>query len=249
MARNAAKGEQVVRQIQVASGNPKVELLQADLSVLAQVRELAAQFRARYDRLDVLVNNAGGFFMQRQVSAEGIEMTWALNYLSVFLLSNLLLDCLQAAAPSRIVNVASDMQRSARLDLNDLESNKRYSGMRAYGQSKLAVIIHTYELARRLEATGVTVNALHPGFVATNIYGNSGAIIKRLGPLINLFGVSPEKGARTSLYLASSPDVSGVSGKYFIDSAPVVSNKASYDPELARRLWDLSAAATGLQSR
>jgi NAD(P)-dependent dehydrogenase (short-subunit alcohol dehydrogenase family) len=218
----------------------------ADLSVQAQVRRLAQEFKRRYSRLDVLINNAGGFFMKRQLSADGIEMTFALNYLSVFLLTSLLLDTLKASAPARIVNISSDAHRRARINFEDLELERKYSGFGAYGQSKLAVALFTYELARRLEGTQVTVNALHPGFVATNLGRNNGWRIKLFAPLVKLMALSPEEGAETSIYLASSSEVAGITGKYFDKKKAVRSSLASYDETAARRLWEISAEMTGL---
>jgi NAD(P)-dependent dehydrogenase (short-subunit alcohol dehydrogenase family) len=240
VGRHLERTNRVVEQIQVSTGNARVEPMIADLSVQAQVRSLAAAFNGRYQRLDVLVNNAGGFFMRRQLSADGIEMTWALNYLSVFLLTNLLLDPLKAATPSRIVNVSSDTQRSARLEFDDLQRAKRYNGLAAYAQSKLAVILFTYELARRLEGTGVTANAVHPGWVATNIYAGSGGVVKLVAPLIRLFAVNPEEGAQTSIYLASSPEVEGVTGKYFYKCKEAPTNPIALDLAVAEKLWQVS---------
>lgn len=193
------------------------------------------------------MNNAGSFFMSRQESVDGIEMTFALNHLGYFLLTNLLLDTLEASAPARIVNVSSAAHERAQIDFEDLQGRQKYSGWQAYGQSKLANVLFTYELARRLEGTGVTVNALHPGFVATNLgagtYGLIGRLFKKL---VNLRGVSPEEGARTSIYLATSSEVEGVTRKYFVEQKAVPSSEASYDEATARRLWQVSAELTGL---
>ena len=205
VGRNPQKCEKVAAGIRTETGNPAVEFLQADLSAQAEVRRLARAVVDAYPRLDVLVNNVGAFFMSRRLSADGFEMTWAVNYLGVCLLTELLLDTLQASAPSRIVNVSSDMHRSARLNFDDLQGERKYSGMKAYGQSKLALVMYTYDLARRLAGTGVTVNALHPGFVASSMYDSSGGVVKLLAPLIKLMAVSPEAGAETSVYLATSP--------------------------------------------
>ena len=246
VGRNPEKGAATVARIQQETGNSSVEFMQADLSVQAQIRRLAQEFKNRYPRLDVLVNNAGGFFMKRQLSADGIEMTFALNHLSVFLLTNLLLDTLRASAPARIVNVSSDAHRNARINLEDLQWQQKYRGIGAYGQSKLAVVLFTYELARRLEGTEVTVNALHPGFVATNIGKNNGWLVRLFAPLMKLMALSPEEGAQTSIYLASSPEVAGVTGNYFDKKEPVRSAPASYDEAAAQRLWEISVEMTGL---
>jgi len=246
VGRNPEKGAKTLAQIRQATGNAAVEFMLADLSAQEQVRALAGQFERRYPRLDVLVNNAGAFFMGRQLSADGIEMTFALNHLAVFLLTNLLIEPLKASSAARIVNVSSDMHKGAAIRFDDLEGKSRYSGMRAYGQAKLAVVLFSYELARRLAGTAVTVNALHPGFVATNLMTNSGGVVKLLAPLIKLMAVSPEEGAQTSIYLASAPEVEGVTGRYFVGKRAVRSSDASYDETVADRLWKISAEMTGL---
>jgi NAD(P)-dependent dehydrogenase (short-subunit alcohol dehydrogenase family) len=246
VGRDAQKAARTVAQVQGETGNSDVQWLLADLSAQAQVRRLAREFIARHPRLDVLINNAGAFFFRRQLSADGIEMTWAVNHLSAFLLTHLLLDTLQASAPARVVNVASTSHRGARIDLEDLEGERKHRGMRAYGQSKLAMVLFTYELARRLKGTGVTVNALHPGFVATNIGQNNGRLFKLISPLLRLIARSPEEGAQTSVYLATSPEVAGVTGKYFVDNRAVPSDPISYDEALAQQLWETSATMTGL---
>jgi NAD(P)-dependent dehydrogenase (short-subunit alcohol dehydrogenase family) len=246
VGRNRDKGTATVDRITQETGNEAVEFMLADLSVQAQVRQLAQDIQDRYSRLDVLVNNVGAFFFRRQLSADGIEMTLALNYLNVFLLTNLLLDTLQASAPSRVVNVASESHRNAQIDFDDLQGERKYRGMGAYGQSKLAVVLFTYELARRVEPAQVTVNALHPGFVATNIGQNNGWLFKLLKPALKWVAVSPEEGAQTSIYLASSPEVAGMTGKYFEKKTAVPSSTASYDESTALRLWQVSAEMTGL---
>ncbi len=173
-------------------------------------------------------------------------MTWALNYLSPFLLTHLLLDRLTAAAPARVVNVSSAMQANGKLAFDDLQGERRYSGMAAYAQAKLALIMFTYELARRVQAEGVTVNALHPGLVASNFNANAGGMMKLVGPVMGLFSLKVAEGARTSVYLASSPDVAGATGKYFVKCAPANSNPISYDQAAVRRVWDVAAQMTGV---
>jgi NAD(P)-dependent dehydrogenase (short-subunit alcohol dehydrogenase family) len=239
-------GAAELARIRQESGNPSVEFMLADLSVQAQVRSLAQEFKNRYSRLDVLLNNAGAFFMRRRMSADGIEMTFALNYLSPFLLTNLLLGTLKASAPARIVNISSVMHKWALIDFDNLEAERRYNGVTAYGLSKLALLLFTYELARRLEGTQVTVNALHPGFVGTNIYSSAGGIVKLVAPLIKLVTLNPKEGAQTSIYLASSPEVLGVTGQYYAKGQSVPSSPASYDSADAQRLWEISAQMTGL---
>lgn len=248
VGRNREKSVTTVNEIRSATGNPDVEFMLADLSSQEQIRRLADEFKTRYERLDVLVNNAGGVFVTRQESVDGIEMTFALNHLGYFLLTNLLLDVLIESAPARIVNVSSAAHRRAELDFDDLLGEESYSGWQAYGESKLANVLFTYELARRLVDAGVTVNALHPGFVATHLGANNfgwlGSLAKKV---INVVaGKRPEAGAQTSIYLASSPEVEDVTGRYFVDQKPRRSSEASYDDGAARRLWKISAEMTGV---
>jgi retinol dehydrogenase 12 len=242
VGRNPDKCQAVAARIRQETGNPVVAFMVADLSAQTEVRRFAREFQRSYPRLDVLVNNVGAFFMSRRLSADGIEMTWALNYLGVYLLTELLLETLKASAPSRVVNVSSAMHSGAQLNFDDLQGQRKYSGMKAYGQSKLAQVMYTYDLARRLAGTSVTVNALHPGFVASDMYRSSGGVVKLLGPIINLMAVSPQVGAETSVYVASSPEVAGVTGKYFVKKQAVASADASHDPAAATRLMALSAA-------
>lgn len=248
VSRKRDKCERVTDNIRQKSGNSQVDYLAADLSSQAEIRRLAEGFHDRYQRLDVLVNNAGSFFFRRQESVDGIEMTLALNHLNYFLLTNLLLDRIKASAPARIVNVASGSHLGARIDFDDLEMRRNYSGMRAYSRSKLANVLFTYELARRLEGSGVTANTLTPGFVATHIGMDNNWLVRMVKTLANLFAKSPEEGAQTNIYLASSPEVEGVSGKYLVDCKPVPSDAASYDQATAKRLWEMSAEMTGLKN-
>jgi len=216
VGRNKERCQNTVAKIKRETGNSKVDYLLADLSVQSQIRQLVTDFKSRYDHLDVLVNNAGAINFFRRVSVDSIEMTFALNHLAYFLLTNLLLDMLKASAPARIVNVASNSHLGQHLDFDNLELKHGYNPMRAYGRSKLCNLYFTYELARRLEGTGVTVNAMHPGFVATNMGANNGWLVKLFLPLIHRKSLTPEQGASTVVYLASSPDVEGVTGKYFV---------------------------------
>jgi len=245
VGRNPEKGTAASEEIKRETHNPKVEFMRADLSVQREIRQLVEEFKSQYDRLDMLVNNAGAFFLWRQESVDGIEMTFALNHLGYFLLTNLLLDTLIASAPARIINVSSGSHEGETINFDNLQGKRRYSGFRAYGQSKLANILFTYELARRLDGTGVTVNALHPGFVATSIGTNNGWIVRAIRPLMNLFAISVEQGAQTSIYLATSPTVEGVTGKYFFKCEVVRSSDASYDLAAAERLWQVSTEMTG----
>lgn len=248
VCRERTKGEEAQNEIKTKSGNDAIDLLLADLSSQDSLRQLVENFLQHYTQLHVLVNNAGGVNLSRRVTVDGFEMTFAVNYLAPFLLTNLLLDKLKASAPARIVNVSSESHQSGYIKMDDLQLEKKYRLMRAYGQSKLALVLFTYELARRLQGAGVTANCLHPGFVATNI-GQSG--VGRVGRSIvklifSSLGISPEEGAKTSIYLASSPDIEGVTGKYFVKSIPVRSAPISYDESLQRQLWEESAKLVNL---
>jgi NAD(P)-dependent dehydrogenase (short-subunit alcohol dehydrogenase family) len=245
VGRNPQKTAAAVAQIQEQSGNPEIHSLLADLSSQRAIRQLAEDYQARYPRLDVLVNNAGALMLSRQVSVDGIELTFALNHLNYFLLTNLLLDVLQSGSPSRVINVSSAAHQGARLDFEDLECKRRYGGYLAYGKSKLANLLFTYELARRLEGAGISVNAMHPGLVASGFLGNNGLRGKVVNTFVRLFGRSVNRGARTITYLASSSDVAGVTGRYFMDEAPMTSSVASYDGDAARQLWEASEQLTG----
>jgi NAD(P)-dependent dehydrogenase (short-subunit alcohol dehydrogenase family) len=240
VGRSRQRCENTVEMIRHETGNSAVEFLLADLSSQVQIRDLVADFKAHYSCLHVLVNNAGGFFLRRQLSVDGIEMTFALNHLNYFLLTHLLLDTIRASAPARVVNVSSGAHRGRPLDFENLGRMGFYSGWVAYGRSKFANLLFTYELARRLEGTGVTVNALHPGWVATNIGRNNGWLIRLLMPIIQRNAIPSEEGARTILYLASSPEVEGVTGKYFKKEKVIPSDPESYDQEAAARLWKIS---------
>jgi retinol dehydrogenase-12 len=234
--RNPAKIEAVQNELGDTRGS--LEFLTADLSSQAEVRTLADEFKRKYDRLHVLVNNAGALFTSRRESVDGIEMTFALNHLSYFLLTNLLLDTIKASAPARIINVSSDAHEGGSINFDDLDRRRQYSGWGAYNDSKLANIVFTYELARRLEGTGVTVNAVHPGFVHTNFSHAAGLNMR--GPL------TPEEGADTQIWLATSDDLAGVTGKYFVRRRDTRSSNISYDKSVARQLWDESARMVGL---
>lgn len=235
-----------LNQIKQQTGNPNVEFWQADLSVQQDIRQLVQQFNSRYQHLHVLVNNAGAVILKRQQSADGIEMTFALNHLAYFLLTNLLLETLKVSVPSRIINVSSLAHQRGKINFDDLQGHKGYIGFRAYSQSKLANLLFTYELARQLEGTGVTVNAVHPGVVATNFGTNNGWLGRLLRPLFNQGAVTPQEGAQTIIYLATSPEVESVTGKYFVKQKAVSSSSTSYDQAIAKQLWLVSAQMTGL---
>ena len=244
--RNPQKAEAAVQELRQSTGNPHIEFLIADLSSQRQIRALAETVKGKIPSLYALINNAGAIFMQRQVSEDGIEMTFALNHLGYFSLTLLLLDILKDSAPARIINVSSAAHRGARLNFEDLQNERSYQGWPVYSQSKLANLLFTYELARRLEGSGITVNALHPGFVATRFGRSNGGIFDPLFRLFQFAAISPEEGARTSVYLAASPEVEGVSGKYFEKCKAVPSSPESYDLTSARRLWEVSLQMTGL---
>ncbi len=240
VGRDKARSEAALAQVRARASSDQVELFLADLSSLAEVRRLADEVKARTSRLDVLLNNAGGIHQTRKLSPDGFELTFAVNHLAYFALTKHLLELLQASGPARIVNVASEAHRGMALDFADLQSEKRYRAIPVYGRSKLANILFTYELARRLQGTKVTANCLHPGVIASGFGQNDPGFFKLLVKLGAPFLSSPEKGARTQVYLASSPEVEGKSGLYFKDRKPNKSSRASRDETAQRRLWDLS---------
>jgi retinol dehydrogenase-12 len=247
VGRNPQKCTDAAAQITQVTGNSKVEFLVADLSVQVQVRQLAETFKQKYQRLDVLLNNAGAFFAKREESLEGIEMTWALNHLNYFLLTDLLLDVLKVSAPARIVNVSSGAHTGAkRINFEDVEFKAGFSGWSAYGHSKLANVMFTYELARRLDGTKVTATVLHPGFVATGFGHNNGGVMRSgMAIMQKIIAKKPEQGAETSVFLASSPAVEGVTGKYFSSKKETKSSAVSYDVAAQQHLWELSEQMVG----
>jgi len=249
VCRNQEKGERALTDIRRETRSSQLELLVADVSSFSSVRALAAQVVQRFPRLDALINNAGAAVRYRTLSADGIEMTVAGNHLGPALLTMRLLDLLKKSAPSRIVNVSSEAHRSARVDLNDLQyERRRYNSLAAYGQSKLLMNAFTFELARRLEGTGVAANCLHPGVVATNIVPADAPLpFKIMFTLMKPFLLSPAKGAAVSLYLAMSPDVANVSGKYFVKSKSVDANALSRDPQVMASVWQWTERMVGVQ--
>ena len=250
VGRNPEKMEQVIAEL--SSQNPsggKLEGMIADLSSLEEIRRLAAEFKQKYNRLDVLINNAGAYFNQRLESVDGFEMTFALNHLSYFYLTYLLLDLIKASAPARIINVSSGAHAMAKLNFDNLQSEGLFLGWTAYGRSKLMNILFTRELCRRLLGTRVTANVLHPGFVATNFGHNGNGIGKWIIALTQRWALTPEEGAQTSIYLASSPEVAGVSGAYFVDKKIAQPSKAAQDDEAAKRLWEVSLEMVGEQEK
>lgn len=248
VGRDQAKGEKVIAEIKKETGNQNIELLVADLFSLEAIRGLAEDFKAKYSRLDILVNNAGAIFDRRETTVDGCEKTFALNHLSYFLLTNLLLDTIKQSAPARIVSVSSIAHTFAgKIDFDDLQfEKKKFSAMGAYGQSKLMNVLFTYELARRLEGTNVTANCLHPGGVASNFADNTGGVLKMIAWLYkNTFAISSAKGAETSVFLATSLEVENVTGKYFDNQREKQSSKISYDVEMQKSLWNVSEQIIG----
>jgi NAD(P)-dependent dehydrogenase (short-subunit alcohol dehydrogenase family) len=243
--RDPARTETAAAGIGAAAGGPAVDAFAADMSAQAEVRHLAARVLDTYPRLDGLVNNVGGFWAHRHVTADGLERTFALNHLAPFLLTNLLLERLTASAPARIVTVSSGAHARGRIDFGDLQGERDYSGQRAYSQSKLANVMFSYELARRLEGTGVTATVLHPGVVRTSFGAeDQAAYFAVMVGVARLFMKTPAQGARTPIYLASSPEVEGISGRYYVNRKPKTSGNASYDTTAAARLWQASAGLT-----
>ncbi len=238
VCRNKTRGESALKEIKETANSNKVDLFFADLTDQRSIREMVDNFKKKYDKLHVLINNAGIISRSRSTNSDGYELTFATNYLGHFLLTYLLIDLLKSSAPSRIINVSSLMHRFAKPDFEDIHMENEYNAFRAYGNSKLYNILFTYELARRLESTGVTVNALHPGAVRSNFgRNNRGSLSKIVFSILRPFYISVNEGARTSIYLASSPEVKDITGKYFVKSKPKKSSKISYDPKLQSKLW------------
>ena len=245
VSRGEEKGEAALADIIAKSGNRSIELMLADMSSQDSVRTLAGDFKARHERLHLLVNNAGVYLTRRNTTVDGLESTFATNHLGPFLLTSLLLDLLEASAPSRIVNVSSDAHNGAKIDFEDLQGQKKFSGWHAYGQSKLAMILFTHELAKKLDGKGVTVNSAHPGVVRTNFANNNGLVTFGFR-LMRPFFISPKTAAKRILYVATSPDLEGVTGKYFNKMREARSSQESYDDNSAKRLWQMSEQLTKL---
>ena len=244
--RDVGRTESAAAEIRAAAGG-QVEVFVADLSSQSEVRRLAGEVLDKLPRVDVLVNNAGGYWARRHISADGLERTFALNHLAPFLLTNLLLDRLKESAPARVITVSSNVQAMGQVDFDDLQGEVSYSGSRAYNQSKLANVLFSYELARRLRGSAVTANALHPGLVSTSFAAEDPGSVQRLFvPFMRPFMKSPTKGAVTSVYLASAPNLARVTGCYFVNSKPKRSSKRTYDETAAARLWQVSADLVGL---
>jgi len=245
VGRNVKKCVHQVKRIKHSNPDARVDFLLADLSSQRQVRQLAREFTSRYSHLDVLINNAGAIFTKRAVSVDGLEMTFALNHLGYFLLTNLLLDRLKASTSARIINVSSSAHIQGKMNFEDLQSEHSYNCIQAYAQSKLANLLFTYALARRLEGTHVTVNALHPGIVATNFGSNDNWLKTKLRNILKRKMISPEEGAKTMVYIATSPDVECITGNYFYDCKVIRSSEESYNITNAEKLWLLSESLTG----
>jgi retinol dehydrogenase 14 len=244
--RDPARTEAAAGEIRAAGGG-QVDALVADLSSQSEVRRLADEVRQRLSLIDVLVNNAGGYWHTRHVTVDGLEHTFAVNHLAPFLLTNLLLDRLKHSAAARVVTVSSHAHAEGRIDFDDLQGERSYTGARAYNQSELANVLFTYELARKLQATSVTANALHPGVVNTSFGAEDPAGVQRLlVPFMRPFMKTPTEGAATPIHLASAPDLERVTGRYFANSKPKKSSQRSYDEATAARLWEVSAVLVGL---
>ena len=248
VCRDQKRGEKARARIIKDTGNNEVTLLLADLSVQQSIRDLAAEFLDRFDRLDVLINNAGLMARTRRVTADGLEMQFAVNHLAYFTLTNLLVDLLRQSAPSRIINIASTAHSRGTIDFDDLQNEKDYNGWQAYANSKLANIIFTYELARRLEGSGVTANCVHPGVIRTGLMRNVSMALHALWSLLRAFFKEADEGADTPLYLATSPEVANVTGKYFRYRKPTGTSAESNDLGIQRRLWEASENLSGIRS-
>jgi NAD(P)-dependent dehydrogenase (short-subunit alcohol dehydrogenase family) len=246
VARSKARGEATLARLDEQAPGIGHRIHYADLAELADTKRVAAEIAATEPRIDVLINNAGALFSQREVTSDGFERTFALDHLSYFVVTAGLRERLLGTPGARIVNTSSDAHRGARFDIDDLQSAKGYSGIQAYARAKLANILFTRELARRLKGTGVTANSLHPGVVATRFGHESGGIVSGLLKIVQRFAISPEKGARTIVYLAASPEVAGVNGEYFYKCRPKEPTRAAQDDRLAAALWEKSVALTGV---
>ena len=250
VCRDTARGEAALSEIKQKSGNNSLDLLVADLSSQAEIRSLASEYRGKYQHLHVLINNAGVYYTKRHVTVDGLEAMFAINYLARFLLTNLLLDIIKSSAPARIINVAGAYHAKGKINFDDLQGEKDFDGQRANHQSKLADVLFTYELARRLKGTGVTVNCLHPGMVATSLVDKDKdfpLFFKYLYKLSKPLMKSPAHGAETSIYSASSPEIEGITGRYFINKKIAQSSPESHDRELAQRLWEVSEKLANLR--
>jgi NAD(P)-dependent dehydrogenase (short-subunit alcohol dehydrogenase family) len=241
VGRNPEKSATVLAELKSSSGNENIDLLMADLAVMQEVRDLAEQVISHYDRLDILLNNAGGYFAKHELTSDGLERTFALNHMSYFLLTNKLMELLKSSAPARIVNVSSDAHYGVDMDFENLNGEQEYKAWKAYQKSKLANVLFTYELLKKVPAD-ITVNCLHPGFVATNFGHNNGGIFGSVLKIAQrISAIDPEEGAKTSIFLCSAPEVKGVSGKYFYKCQPKTSSRESRNMDTGKRLWQISS--------
>ncbi|MFW9818288.1 MAG: SDR family oxidoreductase [Candidatus Thorarchaeota archaeon] len=245
VCRDQTRAEHAIAEIKEKTGNESIDLILADLSSQKSIHELVSEFNNRYDQLNILINNAGVNLHKQTFTEDGIETTFAVNYLAHFMLCNLLFEKLEKSESARILNVASSVQAKS-IDFEDLYGDHHYSQWRAYSQSKLAVVLFTYEFAKKIEGSGVSVNCLHPGFVKTNMVRKYRPFVKYFYHLIGLFMSTPKRGAKTSIYLASSPEIDGISGKYFKKIKEKKSVKISYDMDVAKHLWDVSVELTNV---
>ena len=249
VARDKARGKAALARLRELTPGVAHSIHYADLSRLAQMKQVAAAIAATEPRIDVLINNAGALINSRHVTEDGLELTFALNHMAYFVMTEGLRERLLASAPARVVSVSSHAHKHAKLDFNDLQSANGFGGFKAYGRSKLANILYTRELARRLAGTGVTANCLHPGFVDTRFGDQSGGRATFILRIAKTFAISPEKGAETIVYLASSPEVANVSGVYFFKCRPYTPTKEAQDDAAAQRLWLESAKLAGLDNQ
>jgi len=240
VGRNAQKCQDTLAEIEAKTGNSNLDYLTADLSDFQSVKTLATNFMNKYSKLNVLANNAGGIFMRRADTQDGLEMTWALNHFGYFWLTGYLIDVLKSSTPSRIINVSSDAHKRSNLSGPPNMRDKMSMGFNTYADTKLANILFSYHLAYSIKSTGVTVNAMHPGVVNTDFGSNNGIIGKVIQTNAKIFGVNPEKGARTIIQLASAPELYQVTGKYFVNGREVLSSKNSYDTKLSTKMWQWS---------
>lgn len=248
VARDRARGEAAMARLRECGPGIEHAIHYADLSLLGEMKRVGKEIAQAEPRIDVLINNAGALFNSRRVTADGLERTFALNHLSYFVLTHLLRERLAGSAPARIINTSSDAHHGCRLDFDDLQSARNYSGFRVYGRSKLSNILFTRELARRLAGTGVTANVFHPGFVATRFADESGGWLSYGFRIGKLFALSPEKGTETLLYLVTSPEVAQTSGQYFYKCRPATPTREAQDDAAAKRLWAESARLAGLDA-
>jgi NAD(P)-dependent dehydrogenase (short-subunit alcohol dehydrogenase family) len=248
VARDKSRGEETLACLRKRAPGLAHTVHYADLTRILEMKRAAAEIAAAEPRIDVLINNAGALFSARKLTGDGLEYTFALNHMAYFAVTQGLLPRLMASAPARIVSTASAAHQGATLDFDDLQLAKSFGAMKAYGRSKLCNILFTRELARRLDGTGVTANCLHPGFAATRIADESGGLISRFAGLAKLFAISPEKGAETIVYLASSPEIAAATGQYFHKCRPIAPSRAAQDDRAALSLWEASAALAGLDA-